>query len=95
MPAGPGIFFPSKAKNRITDLTSIEMIEIGFAEVYEIAHRRSALKFAAPIKSAFVARRPIHCGFARMFQTLMDNPQIEVRIVASLEEARDWFASSS
>ena len=86
---------PLKAKNRITDLTSLEDFEIGFAEVWKVAQRRSQLTFAAPIKSAIIARRPIHVGFARMFQTLLDNPQIEVRIVDSLEEARNWFASSS
>jgi hypothetical protein len=31
---------------------------------------------------------------ARMSQTLNDNPQIEIRILESLQEAEDWFAES-
>jgi hypothetical protein len=79
-------------KNRICDLTSLEEIEVGFQSVLEVAEARTRRPFAAPVKSAFIARRPVHFGFARMFQTLNTNPQIELRIVTSVEEALRWFA---
>ena len=81
------------AKNRLTDLTALEGIAIGFPEVLAAATRRNQLTFPRRVKSAMVARRPIHVGFARMFQTLIENPQIEVRVVDSVEEARRWFDS--
>jgi hypothetical protein len=40
----------------------------------------------------FAIRDPVAVGFARMFQTLNDNPQIEIRIVPPLEAARVWIA---
>jgi hypothetical protein len=45
------------------------------------------------IRSAFVAPRPIQFGFARMFQTLNDNPKIELHIVNTMDEALLWIAS--
>jgi hypothetical protein len=78
-------------KNRLCDLTSLEDIEVGFQSVLELADTRTRRALATPVKSALIARRPMHFGFARMFQTLNTNPQIEVRIFASKEEALQWF----
>lgn len=80
------------AKNRISDLTALEEIEVGFQAVLELADTRTRRPLATRVKSALIARRAIHFGFARMFQTLNTNPQIEVRIVATMEEALQWFA---
>jgi hypothetical protein len=79
-------------KNRISDLTSLEEIEVGFQSVLQVAEARTRRRLAAPVKSALIARSPLHFGFARMFQMLNTNPQIELRIFASTEEALQWFA---
>lgn len=84
---------PGGAQNRITDLTSVDEIVIGFPEVLAAAQRRTAAPLVSHIKSAFIARQPIHVGYARMFQTLNENPNIELRVVETLEEALRWFAS--
>lgn len=80
--------------DRITDLTSLERIDVGFEEVFAVAQRRAERKVAAPIKSALVANRPVQFGFARMFQMLNDNPRILIRIFGSLQEAEQWLHSS-
>jgi hypothetical protein len=80
--------------DRITDLTALDRIDVGFEEVYAIAQRRAERRVTAPIKSALVANRPVQFGFARMFQMLNDNPRIQIRIFGSLEEARQWLHSS-
>ncbi|MFI5166851.1 MAG: hypothetical protein ACHQQS_09550 [Thermoanaerobaculales bacterium] len=77
--------------NRAIDVTSVETFEIDFPTILAVAERRRRRKYRRPIKSALIARRPIEVGFARMFQTLNDHPQIEIRIVQSLQEAKDWF----
>jgi hypothetical protein len=81
------------AKNRITDLTGIEDDTFGFTEVFAAAKARSELQLPVNVKSAFIARRPMHVGFARMFQTLNENPRIEVRVLETVEEALRWFES--
>ncbi|MGH8187499.1 MAG: hypothetical protein ACREUC_13145 [Steroidobacteraceae bacterium] len=66
--------------------------EVGFQSILELADTRTRRPLATPVKSALIALRPVHFGFARMFQTLNTNPQIEVRIFATIEEALQWFA---
>src|SRR6185369_9544604 len=56
--------------DRITDLTSVERIDVGFEEVFAVAQRRAERRVATPIRSALVANRPVQFGFARMFQML-------------------------
>jgi len=46
------------------------------------------------IKSAIVANNPSQFGFARMFQTLNDNPQIEIRIFPAAESAMEWLTAT-
>jgi hypothetical protein len=79
-------------KNRICDLTSLDEIEVGFQSILEVAEARTQRPLAAPVKSALIARSRLHFGFARMFQMLNTNPQIELRIFASREDAVQWFA---
>ncbi len=80
--------------DRLTDLTALDRIDVGFEEVFALAARRAERKVPAPIRSALVANRPVQFGFARMFQMLNDNPRIEIRIFGNLEEARQWLHSS-
>lgn len=44
------------------------------------------------VKSAIVAQRPVDYGMARMFEMLIQNPQIEVRVFRDGESARQWLA---
>ena len=81
-------------RDRLTDLTSLERIDVGFEEVFALAVKRGERKVPAPIRSALVANRPVQFGFARMFQMLNDNPRIQIRIFGNLEEARRWLHSS-
>ena len=80
--------------NRLTDLTAVERFEFDFTAVSALADRRRAVRFQAPIRSAIIAVAPVAIGFSRMFQTLNDNPQIEIRIVSSREEAEVWFGEA-
>lgn len=81
-------------KDRLTDFTALERIDVGFEEVFAQALRRANRQVAAPIRSALLANRPVQFGFARMFQMLNDNPRIQIRIFGTLEEAQQWLQSS-
>jgi hypothetical protein len=80
------------ALDRVTDLTSVEQFNVHFPDVEMLAARRRARRFSKPVKSAIIVRERVQLGLARMFQTLNDNPQIEIRIVHSVAEAENWFA---
>jgi hypothetical protein len=80
--------------DRLTDLTALERIDVGFEEVFAIALKRAQRVIRAPVRSALVANKPVQFGFARMFQMLNDNPRIQIRIFDSREEAEQWLRSS-
>ena len=80
--------------NRITDITAVEQFEVGFPDVNILAERRRTRVFSQPVKCAIIVREPVQFGLARMFQMLSDNSQIEVRILYSATEAKDWFSST-
>jgi hypothetical protein len=82
-----------EALDRITELSEVSSFEVGYPEVSTLAERRRTRKFSRRIKSAIVARAPIQVGLARMFQTLNDNPQIELHILPRVEEALAWLSS--
>ncbi|MFL6619705.1 MAG: hypothetical protein ACJ8MH_13965 [Povalibacter sp.] len=79
------------AIDRVTDLNGMEELHFDYLDVDAVAQIRRSLPFKSPIRSAIVASRPLHVGYARMFQTLNDNPAIEVRIVPSMDEAFAWL----
>jgi hypothetical protein len=78
--------------HRLSDLRPVTRLEINFQGVLELANRRLALEFPNAFKSAIVATDVAHFGFARMFQTLNDHPQIAIAIFGSDADARSWLA---
>jgi hypothetical protein len=78
--------------DRITDLTAVERFEVGFREIYYFALRRSLQRFSKVVKSAIVVQEPVQLGIARVYEALNENPQIQIRILRSVTEAKEWFA---
>lgn len=77
--------------NRIVDGTQIESFRIGFPILSVLTERRRAFPVKNPIKTALLVRGKVAFGLARMFQLLNNTPGVQVRIVASREEALAWF----
>jgi hypothetical protein len=82
------------ALNRLTDLSLVAGDKLTYADVLAFAEERRAQRLANPVKSAIVAPRPVNVGFARMFQILNDNPQIEIQIFPSREAAEAWLTNT-
>jgi hypothetical protein len=78
--------------DRITDLTAVERFEVGFREIFYFAIRRGAQRFSRTVRSAIVVQDPVQFGIARVYEALNENPQIQVRIVKNVAEAKEWFA---
>jgi len=60
-------------------------------DVQLLAKRRKASRLRNSVRSAYVVRTRAYFGMVRMFQTLNDHPQIEIRIFAETEEAEAWL----
>ena len=80
--------------HRITDLTAISGMAIDFSSILSLAQRRMDTVIGNPIKSAIVASKPEHIGFARMFQTVNRHKQITIRIFPDTDAALAWLAEA-
>jgi hypothetical protein len=75
---------------RVTDLTDLERIDVGFREMLAFVQRRHASPPRQPIRSALVVATEVQYGIARMFQTLNDHPLVSVEIFRKESDALDW-----
>jgi len=82
------------APNRIADLRGVERLALDFAGILSFTEVRRQKRFRNQFKTAIIAASPVHYGFARMFQTLNDHPQIAIAIFADDAEALNWVRSS-
>jgi hypothetical protein len=77
--------------NRLTDGSAVSEIAITFNQMQAFASRRRVATLKNRMRSAIVAPGPLRYGFARMFQTLNDNPKIEISIFGDVAAARRWL----
>ncbi len=79
--------------NRICVLAEDMLVGFAFMDMEAVAKRRRETRLKNAVRTALVASTPQHYGFARMFQTLNSNPQIEIRISNDIVTARRWINS--
>jgi len=79
--------------DRIADFRDVEVFNIQYATVSDFAKARRQQAFPRTVKSAIVADRPVAVGFARMYQTILNHPQIELCIFSTMEEAVAWVTA--
>lgn len=84
-----------RAPHRLVDATGLTAGDATFQDFLDVTSRRREVAFRNPFRCAVVAREPVHFGFARMFQTLSDHPQIAVRIFEDEGAALAWIRSSA
>jgi len=78
--------------HRIADLRPVARVEIDFVGVFALAEARRRRRYQNSFKTAIIATDVVRYGFARMFQTLNDHPQIVIAIFGDEPSAREWLA---
>lgn len=78
------------APHRVADFSKAGEIKMNFAEVDHYVDVLKAKKWNNDAKSAIVARTDLQFGVARMFQSLAENSQVEVRIFSDPDAAVRW-----
>jgi hypothetical protein len=76
--------------SRVTSV-SVTEIQIEFDDLLALTSLRRAMRFPNRFKSALVVGNEAQTGFARMFQTLNTNPQIDIRMFHDRESALAWI----
>ena len=77
--------------DRIADLRLVKNFDLNFSDVYAFSQRRKKIVFPVPFKSAIVVNSNLTMGFARMFQTLNDHPDIDMQIFKTMEDAEGFI----
>jgi len=80
--------------HRLTDLRQLEKLNINFNDVMNLALDRKSLRFPNSFKSAILVSNTVQMGYARMFQSLNDHPQIVIRIFTEEAAAVSWLAET-
>lgn len=77
--------------DRMMDLSAAVDFELRFSELFSFAQQRMTTQFPNTIKSALVAPQPVQMGFARMYQTLLNHPQIDLQIFQDVPTGLAWL----
>jgi hypothetical protein len=80
--------------DQLMDFSGIEMQETRYELLLPIGTKLRRQVFTSAFRYAMVARTPLSYGIARMFQTLISHPQIDVRIFSTVAEADSWLTDS-
>jgi hypothetical protein len=79
--------------DRMADLSLIEGISLNFSVITNYATARRTASLRNKVKAAIVAPHPLQYGFARMFQTLNDNPDIIMEIFTDKDSGLAWISA--
>lgn len=77
--------------NRLVDFTEVESLAFGFPDVLLLAAERRNRDYANDFKCALVVASDVQMGYARMYQTLNDNPRIRLQIFTDRTAAEAWL----
>ena len=80
--------------NRFIDLSQISGISVEYQDLYPIARQRKSYfknKIRRKVKMVFLVKNPHSYGMARMYQTLSDEPTLDMHITESREEVSSFL----
>lgn len=79
--------------DRVADLSTVEGVSLNFSAITNYAAARRTAPLKNKVKAAIVAPHPLQYGFARMFQTLNDNPDINMEIFTDTDSGLAWISA--
>ncbi len=76
---------------RLADLRTVRKVPLRASDILGAVELRRAQVLPNDIRTAILVSLPLQVGYARMFQTLLNHRQIEVRIFSDEAEALAWL----
>lgn len=76
---------------RFSDFTDVTELNISFNDFSYYKHNRMYLDDMPNYKTAFYVETDLKFGYARMCQTIIEDPKNEIRIFRNKQEAADWL----
>jgi hypothetical protein len=85
----------SVAPNWLVDLRSLSNMEIDYRSVSGFAHVLGRCSLMNTERVALLGGTQIQYGFARMFQIISENWQVEVGLFENEKDALDWLSNQA
>jgi hypothetical protein len=82
----------SSPTNRIEDMRALEGSKVGFDTLSGFTENIRTIQLPQAVKSAILTSNTLQFGIARMFQSILEHPQIRVKIFSNEEEAYNWLS---
>jgi hypothetical protein len=80
-----------RVPDRLTDVSGVEINELTGDDIQLFARRRREARYPNPFRNAIYAPQPVQFGYARMFQTLVDHPDITTQVFNDEAAAIAWL----
>jgi hypothetical protein len=80
--------------DRLVDFSAVEKSDFDYETIARRAEERRTRVYPNQFRLAMVAPKPLDYGCARIYQTLCDNPQVELQIFKTRAEAEAWLATN-
>jgi hypothetical protein len=79
--------------NFIVNLKNVETFNGDYHSIQKLASQREEIKFPNNILEAILVSNDFQLGFARMYQTFNNNPQVTIKIFKDEAKAIEWIQS--
>ena len=80
-----------KMTNRLEDMKKLKGIKIGFEDLMGFTDSILTIQLSQNVKTAILTGNPLQYGIARMFQSILEHPQMKIQIFSDEEEAHKWL----
>lgn len=77
--------------NRFSDLSGLVDIKVKFGHAFQIAQHQREFHAGERVKSVLYSERLVGLGMARMYESLMQDGPIDVRVCPTREAAAEWL----
>jgi hypothetical protein len=84
----------SVVPNFIVSLNNVKTFNGNYYSVQKLAKQRTEKIFPNNIIEAILVTNDFQMGFARMYQTVNDNPQLTIKIFKDEAKAIEWIKSN-
>jgi hypothetical protein len=77
--------------SRLVDALGVSTVSLDFTAIALFAEDRTKRSLARKVKTAILVNTPSWYGLARMFELMLDNPEITTGVFSDRETALEWL----
>jgi len=80
--------------NEFWDCSGVSEADVDYNKMMTMTNIESSSRQGLPAKNALLVKNNLQMGLARMYQTLMSDSNMDIRIFTDAQKARQWLGIS-